>query len=155
MYLNTKLWPILCQICHDDVIKWKHFQRYWPFVRGNHRSRWIPRTKASNAELFFLRLNERLSKQSWDWWFEMLPHPLWRHCNGSHSSHRQYRDHRCTSSTYQWIESSALSCRYNDSQFFLSTSSLETPNYSTMTVASVMYHLISQCIGPYCYGTKV
>ena len=23
---------------HDDVIKWKHFLRYWPFVRGNHRS---------------------------------------------------------------------------------------------------------------------
>ena len=21
-----------------DVIKWKHFLRYWPFVRGNHRS---------------------------------------------------------------------------------------------------------------------
>ena len=25
-------------ICHDDVIKWKHFPRYWPFVRGIHRS---------------------------------------------------------------------------------------------------------------------
>ena len=24
---------------HDDVIKWKHFPRYWPFVRGIHRSR--------------------------------------------------------------------------------------------------------------------
>ena len=23
---------------HDDVIKWKHFPRYWPFVRGNYRS---------------------------------------------------------------------------------------------------------------------
>ena len=22
----------------DDVIKWKHFPRYWPFVRGIHRS---------------------------------------------------------------------------------------------------------------------
>ena len=21
---------------HDDVIKWKHFPRYWPFVRGIH-----------------------------------------------------------------------------------------------------------------------
>ena len=26
-------------ICsHDDVIKWKHFPRYWSFVRGIHRS---------------------------------------------------------------------------------------------------------------------
>ena len=24
---------------HDDVIKWKHFPRYWPFVRGIH---WSP-----------------------------------------------------------------------------------------------------------------
>ena len=23
---------------HDDVIKWKHSPRYWPFVRGIHRS---------------------------------------------------------------------------------------------------------------------
>ena len=25
-------------LMHDDVIKWKHFPRYWPFVRGIHRS---------------------------------------------------------------------------------------------------------------------
>ena len=25
-------------IFHDDVIKWKHFPRYWPFVWGIHRS---------------------------------------------------------------------------------------------------------------------
>ena len=25
-------------LSHDDVIKWKHFPRYWPFVRGIHRS---------------------------------------------------------------------------------------------------------------------
>ena len=27
-----------CIGMHDDVIKWKHFARYWPFVRGIHRS---------------------------------------------------------------------------------------------------------------------
>ena len=33
-------------------------------------------------DVFFdLCLNERLSKQSWGWWFETLPCPLWRHCN--------------------------------------------------------------------------
>ena len=67
---------------HDDVIKWNHFPRYWPFVRGLHRSRWIPRTKASDAELWcFLRLNKRLGKQLWGWWFETPPWSLWRHCN--------------------------------------------------------------------------
>ena len=25
-------------VIHDDVIKWKHFPRYWPFVRGIHWS---------------------------------------------------------------------------------------------------------------------
>ena len=25
-------------VIHDDVIEWKHFPRYWPFVRGIHRS---------------------------------------------------------------------------------------------------------------------
>ena len=27
-----------CFIAHYDVIKWKHFPSYWPFVRGIHRS---------------------------------------------------------------------------------------------------------------------
>ena len=47
--------------------------------------RWIPRTKASDVELwcfFDLCLNKRLSKQWWGWWFETLLRPLWRHCNG-------------------------------------------------------------------------
>ena len=38
---------------HDDVIKWKYFPCYWPFV----------------------------SKQSWGWWFETPARPLWRQCN--------------------------------------------------------------------------
>ena len=25
---------------HDDVIKWKHFARYWPFVRPPHKGQW-------------------------------------------------------------------------------------------------------------------
>ena len=29
---------VFFQQAHDDVIKWKHFPRYWPFVRGIHRS---------------------------------------------------------------------------------------------------------------------
>ena len=45
--------------------------------------RWIPLTKTSDAELwcFDLRLNKRLSKQSWGWWFETLWCSLWRHHN--------------------------------------------------------------------------
>ena len=39
-----------------------------------------PVTRSFDA-FFDLRLNKRLSKQSWCWWLEMLSCPLWRHCN--------------------------------------------------------------------------
>ena len=49
--------------------------------------RWIPRTKASDAELWcFLwsapYSNKWLSKQWWCWLFETPSSPLWRLCNG-------------------------------------------------------------------------
>ena len=50
--------------------------------------RWIPLRKASDAELwcfFDLRLNKRLSKHSWGWWFETPSRLLWHHYNGSHT----------------------------------------------------------------------
>ena len=35
-------------------------------------------------DIFFdLRLNKRLSKQSWGWWIETLSRPLWRHRNAA------------------------------------------------------------------------
>ena len=69
---------------HYDVIKWKHFPCYWPFVREFIGPRWIPRTKASDAELrcfLYLRLNKPFSKHWWGWWFETLSRPLWRQSN--------------------------------------------------------------------------
>ena len=33
-------------------------------------------------DVFFgLRMDKRLSKQGWDWWFGTPSRPLWRHCN--------------------------------------------------------------------------
>ena len=70
---------------HDDVIKWKHFPRYWPFVRGIHRSSVnSPHKGHWRGALMFssiCALNKRLSKQSWGWWFEISSRSLWRHCN--------------------------------------------------------------------------
>ena len=70
----------------QDDIKWNHFPCYWPFVRGNHWSsvnspaqRQVTR---SFDVLFEMRLNKRLSKQWWGWWFETPSRPLWHHCNG-------------------------------------------------------------------------
>ena len=38
MYVRAGSVLILSPLDHDDVIKWKHFPRYWPFVRRIHRS---------------------------------------------------------------------------------------------------------------------
>ena len=50
---------------HDDVIKWKHFPRYWSFVRWIHRLQANSTHKGQwrRALMFFfdLRLNKRLS----------------------------------------------------------------------------------------------
>ena len=35
-FIKITKFPFHC--FHDDVIKWKHFARNWPFVRGIHRS---------------------------------------------------------------------------------------------------------------------
>ena len=49
--------------------------------------RWIPRQRpvTRSFDVFFdLLLNNRLSKQSWSWWFETLPWSLWHECDVQH-----------------------------------------------------------------------
>ena len=58
-------------------------QRYWPFVCGIHRSMMNSPHKASFDVFFDLRMNKRLSKQPWGWWFETSLHSLWCHCNAA------------------------------------------------------------------------
>ena len=92
--------PGHCSDIHDDVIKWKRFPRYWPFVRGiqpvpGDFPTQRPVTRTFNV-FFDMRLNKRLSKQWWGWWIETPSRPLWRHCNdkvvsGTQSSFR-YRN---------------------------------------------------------------
>ena len=53
---------------------------------------------------FDLRLNKRLSKQSWGWWFETPSLPLCRHSNvhlvvGSHHALSMYSGHHTTSTS--------------------------------------------------------
>ena len=91
---------------HGDAIKWKHFTRYWPFVRGIH---WSPvnspaqRPVTQSFDVFLDPCqNKRLVKQSWGWWFEMPSRSLWCHCNVipvyvmgfevSHGGHHQDRE---------------------------------------------------------------
>ena len=48
-------------------------------VNSPHKGQW----RGALMFFFYLRLNKRLSKQQWGWWFEMPSWSLWRHCNDS------------------------------------------------------------------------
>ena len=51
--------------------------------------RWIPtqRLVTRSFDLFFdLRLNKKVFKQSWGWWYETPSCPSWRHSNGKTNS---------------------------------------------------------------------
>ena len=119
--------PVLClnvqygpQWLHDDVIKWKHFPRYWSFVRGIHR--WpvnspSQRPVTRSFDVFCdLCLNKRLSKHSWGRWFETPSHPLWRHCNviGYTMIDEVYIDHHSLSRSIifvtKWAVTSVTVC---------------------------------------------
>ena len=76
LHVLEPLHPIKChftdeisltnQMLHYDVIKWKQFPRYRPFVS------WIPPTKGNNVGLwcpYVVSLCKRLNKHSIDRWF--------------------------------------------------------------------------------------
>ena len=60
-----------------DIRWWRHQMETFSTVTGHLCGEF-----AGSFHVFFdLRLNKRLSKQSWGWWFETISCPLWRHCN--------------------------------------------------------------------------
>ena len=67
----------------DDVIKWEHL--LLALCAGNSQvtGEFPPRRPVTRSlgVFFDLRLNKRLSKQSWGWWFETPSRWLWHHCN--------------------------------------------------------------------------
>ena len=92
VYLSKNFWQILELLVNSGalmIIKITSSNRNIFRVTGHlfgelTGHQWIPHTKASDAELwyfFYQRLNKRLSKQSWGWWFETPSRSLWRHCN--------------------------------------------------------------------------
>ena len=90
MHSNLLCGRLMCRLIlpisfHDDVIKWKHFPRYWPFVQGIHRlpvnsphkSQW---RGALMFSLICAWINGRVNNpDAGD--FETPPQPLWRHCS--------------------------------------------------------------------------
>ena len=72
-----------------DVIKWKYFPRYWPFVWGirrspansPHKGQWH-RALMFSVICAWKKKQLPMSKQPWGWRFETPSRSLWRHCNG-------------------------------------------------------------------------
>ena len=80
-----------------DVIKWKRFPRYWPFVRGIHQSPanspQRPVTRSFDV-LFDQHRNKQLGEQSRRWWFETPLRSLRRHHNNITFCRRKAWMHR-------------------------------------------------------------
>ena len=74
--MRNYIQSVQCAI-HDDVIKSTFFRNTNHLCGKFTGHRWIPCTKASFDVFFDLRLNKRLSKQSWGWWFETPSRALW------------------------------------------------------------------------------
>ena len=78
-----------CSYCKTSWKIWRHqmetFSALLAICAGNSPAPGefpAQRPVTRSFDVFFdLRLNTRLSKQAWGWWFETLSHPLWRHCN--------------------------------------------------------------------------
>ena len=71
------------QNLHDDVIKWKYFPCYWPFVRGVNRS---PVNSPHKGQWRGALVFSLICAWTNGWvhnrrWFETPSRPLWRHCN--------------------------------------------------------------------------
>ena len=70
---------------HDDIMKWKHFPRYWPFVRRIHRSpvNFTHKGQLRGALMFSLIcvwINSCVNNcEVGDW--RRQSRSLWSHCN--------------------------------------------------------------------------
>ena len=69
-----------------DIIKWKNFPLYWPFVQGIHRSSVnSPHRRQWCWALMFSLICAWTSgwANTWDASYLIPLHSLWRHCNGN------------------------------------------------------------------------
>ena len=86
-------WPrFLCSLCRTiehsklSISWWRHqmetFSALLAICAGNSPGFPTQRPVTRSIDVFFgLRLNKRLSKQSWGWWLETLSRPFWRNRN--------------------------------------------------------------------------
>ena len=112
-----------CQLTIMTSSNGNFFRAAGPLCGHFTSQRWIPLTKASDAELcfFYRRLNQRLSKQSAPRWFQTTSRSIWRHGNVCKLLIPKYNRTQHSATTYMilWIYligthnySNAVQCRY-------------------------------------------
>ena len=87
--------PLICEYSNAFIHStawWRHkmeaFHALLAICAGNSPVPGDQRPVTRRFDVFFdLRLNKRLSKQSWGWWFETPSRPVWHHCSGTWSYH--------------------------------------------------------------------
>ena len=117
-HIATLKWPLLC--------RWHQMQTFSALlalsagnssVTGEFPSH-IPVTRSFDV-FFHLRLNKRLTKQSWGWWFDMPSCSLGRHCDDHFElSGGPTHDNRAVihEVTWRWISDDIFHWRYIASQ---------------------------------------
>ena len=80
---NGNIFRVILAICVGNSPVTGEFPAQRPVTRGF-------------GVFFDLRLNKRLSKQSWGWWFETPSRPLWRHINVEAYRRPTSQDERAT-----------------------------------------------------------
>ena len=78
-------------------------------------------------DVFFdLRLNKRLSKQPWGWWFETPSRPLWRHRNEGRtqilSSFHEWCCHYNSNAMVNWLYCNSIVGNHIDAKFTMEKS---------------------------------
>ena len=123
----------LYRVWHDDVIKWKHFPCYWPFVRGIH---WSPVNSPHSGALMFSLICPWING-----WVN----------NREAGDLRRYSAHYDVTVmiTKQWLALCALLCSYvyrewhgDISMQAISSNSTDfaIPEYSIITSKTIHFH---------------
>ena len=76
---QTSIFSALLALCAGNSPVTGEFPSARPVTRSFH-------------VFFDLRLNKRLTKHSWGWWFETPSRSLWRHCNKANNTGVRQRD---------------------------------------------------------------
>ena len=94
------IWCVFDYLISDDMMTSSNgniFRVTGPLCGEFTGHRWNPpqRPVTRSFDVFLdLRLNKKVSKQSWGWWFETPSRSVWRHCNDTSKRHSTWCDSR-------------------------------------------------------------